>query len=240
MNVLSAAGLSVRHGFLGRDGGVSRPPFDSLNLSLARGDDPAAVTHNRALVRERFGGTPRLLEQVHGDRVVRASADEPAADAHHSDDPEDLLVISTADCLPVLFHDPASGAVAAAHCGWKGTALHLAARVVEALVREYGSRPADLQVALGPCICSSCYQVGPEFGDRFGSAGLSAALSPDAAAEGRFRLDLVAANTLVLESAGVLDISVTGHCTICGPGKYFSHRRDAAFSGRQWSLIRAG
>lgn len=245
MTVLVSTELAVSHGFLGRTGGVSSGPFASLNLRYGSGDGDESVAENRRRLLEHFAADADrlcLLEQVHGDTVVPATPEgEPsAADAHYTAEPGLLLAISTADCLPILFHDPASGAVAAAHCGWRGTLDRLAARVVATLVREYGAKPAGLRVAIGPGICASCYQVGPEFRGHVDRSGLRDILADDPVAPGRFRLDLKQANRLVLAGAGVERIDVMPECTSCLAGSFFSHRRDRGVTGRQWSVIKAG
>lgn len=241
--LLRAPGFGAEHGFATRRGGISGGPYAGLNLSAATGDDPAAVARNRELVVGAFGdgATPFLLEQVHGAEVVVARPGDPPprADAVISDDPRALLAISTADCYPLLYFDPASGAVGAAHCGWRGTVLGLAARVVERLAEAYGAAPASVRVAVGPGICAECYQVGPEVASGFRAAGFPESVArPDA--EGRYRLDLVAANLHALERAGVAraNVHLTGRCTSCDAELFYSHRRDRGVTGRHWSLVR--
>lgn len=237
----------VSHGFTGRSGGVSSGPFTSLNLGMSTADDRAAVTENRARVFDRFGrteGSLALLSQVHGDTIVPARAGEPLqeADAQHSADPELLLAVGWADCLPLLYFDPDSGAVAAAHCGWRGSLAGLAGKVVRELQRVYGSDPARLFVALGPGICQDCYQVGPELAAAFTDAGFAdTALRPDPQLPGHVRLDLRAVNRQHLLDAGVdpACIDDTGLCTSCRPDNFFSHRRDRGTTGRHWALISA-
>lgn len=238
----------VRHAFTGRGGGVSSGPFSSLNLNRSSGDEPARVSQNRSRLLRQLGGTPgqlALLSQVHGLNIVSARAGEPLqeADAQHSADPELLLAVTWADCLPLLFHDPDSGAVAAAHCGWRGSLGRLAQRVVQELTRVYGTDPTRLRVAVGPGICQDCYQVGPELHSAFAAAGFAGpALRADPARPGHSRLDLAAVNNQVLLEAGVVpaNIDQTGLCTSCRPADFFSHRRDAGRTGRHWALISAG
>lgn len=238
----------VSHGFTGRSGGVSSGPFQSLNLGMSTADDPAAVTANRERVFARLGrtaGSLALLSQVHGDTVLRARAGEPLqeADAQHSDDPELLLAIGWADCLPLLYFDPDSGAVGAAHCGWRGSLAGLAGKVVRELQRVYGTEPARLLVAVGPGICQDCYQVGPELAAQFSAAGFGAAVvRPDHERPGHARLDLRTVNVQHLQSAGVLagNIDDTALCTSCRPESFYSHRRDRGTTGRHWALISAG
>lgn len=237
----------VDHGFSSRAGGVSRAPYSSLNLNRSTGDDPGNIRTNRSRLLARFGTVSSaqlaLLSQVHGDTVVAARGGEPLqeADAQHSADPQLLLAITWADCLPLLFHDPDSGAVAAAHCGWRGSLARLAGKVVSELGTVYGSNPARVRVVIGPGICQDCYQVGPELAARFGEAGYASEQRPDPERPGHARLNLAAVNRRVLLEAGVSEahISDLALCTSCRPAEFFSHRRDAGRTGRHWALIRA-
>lgn len=235
--------FAAPHAFSTRSGGVSDGPFASLNLGLSSGDDRERVETNRARMLARFGSRrDRVVafDQVHGDRVLTGGPgwfDEEADAAVTGDDT--TLVVSVADCFPLLFLDPASGAVGAAHCGWRGTALGLAAKVVRTMMERFGSDPARLRVVVGPGIRGPCYQVGPEVMAVFRRAGFPDAVGvPDDA--GRFRLDLVAANRYALTSVGVAPEHVldTGACTHCERERFFSYRRDGGITGRHWALVR--
>jgi len=242
-SVLVAPDLPWPHGFTLRGGGVSAGAFTSLNLGLSSGDARDAVEANRDRLLAALGYARAdvcAFEQVHGDRVLAGDAGwfTERADAATTDVPGRLLVVSVADCYPLLFHDPTRGAVAAAHCGWRGTVAGLAARVVERMVVRYGSDPSDLRVAIGPGIGADCYQVGPEVVDAYRGAGFpSDVATPDD--EGRHRLDLVAANRWTLLRAGIRPEHIwsAGTCTHCEPARYFSHRRDAGVTGRHWAFI---
>jgi len=235
--------LDATHGFTTRKGGVSTGPYGSLNLGLSSGDDRAAVERNRDLLLAHLGTTRERVcafNQVHGARVLvgRPSWFEEDADAAVSDDPELLLVVSAADCFPVLLHDPVTGAVGAAHCGWRGTAACIVEEMVSTLTREYGSRPSDLRAAVGPGIRGGCYQVSADVVERFEEAGFPESLYPR---DGdRFLLDIEAAIGLSLAAAGVHGDTVEylGRCTHCEPDEFYSHRRDAGLTGRSWAFIR--
>lgn len=242
--LLSLPGFRAPHGFSTRLGGVSEGAYASLNVGANTADDPARIRRNREIFGEWFateGNSLCLLDQVHGQRVVVARRGRTVeADAQVSDDPSLLLVVSTADCLPLLFHDARTGAVGAAHCGWRGTSSGLAARTVAAMTDHFGCLPADLSVGIGPGICRECYQVGCEVRERFVEAGF-----PDSVAtrdsEGRWRLDLVQANLHRLLEAGVCKerVLLSGVCTSCERQRFFSHRRDRGVTGRHWSAVRA-
>ncbi len=230
----------VPHGFTTRQGGTSRGPFESLNLGGAVGDEPACVERNWALLREATGLSFARVRQVHGHRVVHAReatpGPSPEADAVISERPGLAACVSVADCAPVLLADPASGAVAAVHAGWRGTLARTAAHAVEALVREHGARPADLLVAIGPSIGPCCYDVSEELAARFREEVGPVAGNP----RGRqSRVDLWMANAMVLRQAGVPreQIEILGRCTACEPDHFFSHRRDIGRTGRMVGFV---
>ena len=242
-------GFPARHAFTLRHPGRSTGPYAGLNLGDAVGDAPERVAANRMLVGEALRAERRrlrLLRQVHGDRIVAWSdpglgaAGVPEADAHLSDDPRDVLAISVADCLPLLFWDPVTGAAGAAHCGWRGTAIALPGQVVRAMADRFGARASDLAVGIGPGIGGDCYQVGAEVVATFRGAGFPAEIArPDD--EGRFRLDLRVAAVHALRTAGVLadHIWIDDSCTHCDAARFFSYRRDGT-TGRHWAIVRPG
>lgn len=210
------------HGFERRDG----------RASFAESRD-----ETRRRVREGLADRGRLflLKQVHGARLVRAPWDgAPEADGALADGPGLLLGIETADCLPVLVVDPRRRALAAAHAGWRGAALGIAGRAVEALVAA-GSRAEDLVAALGPCIGPCCYEVGEDVRAAFGASADGLFLSGPA---GKPHFDLRAASVRQLEAAGVPPgaIAHVDECTRCNPELYHSYRRDGKGAGRMISF----
>ena len=239
MRILKSRLLAdVPHGFTTRDGGISRAPWDALNLGGAVGDDPAAVGENWARLERETGLRFARVRQVHGARALRAAAPTAPveeADAVVSVTPGVAACVSVADCVPVLLADPVGGAVAAIHAGWRGTAARAAAEGVRALVRE-GAEPGRLVAAVGPSIGPCCYEVSPELADRFGRE-----IGPEAVAPGGGgrHLDLWRANVRVLLDAGLAAerIEVVGRCTACERELFFSHRRDAGRTGRQVGFI---
>jgi YfiH family protein len=226
------------HGFTTRRGGGSEPPFDSLNLGGAVGDDPARVAANWGLVERETGLGFARVRQVHGARVVRLDAPTPPAleaDAIVSRTPGVAACVSVADCVPVLLADPETGAVAAVHAGWRGTIARVAAAAVRALAEEAGAPAARLLAVVGPAIGPCCYEVSPELARRFASE-----IGGDAVRDGRApALDLWTANAAVLRAAGVAAerIDALRRCTSCERDAFFSHRRDAGRTGRQMAFI---
>ena len=226
------------HGFSTRRGGVSPAPWDSLNLGGAVGDEPSRVAENWRLLEEATGLSFARVRQVHGARVVTAEgpcAPCDEADAVVSRTSGVAACVAVADCVPVLIADPASGAVAAVHAGWRGTVARAAAAAVEALAARGGSRPRDLLAAIGPSIGPCCYEVSHElaarFEDAFGPGVVDRRPAP--------MLDLWEANARALGAAGLLPdrIDRLARCTACEQRLFFSHRRDAGATGRQAAWI---
>ncbi len=253
--VLTLPGFTAPHGFTTRAGGVSEGPYASLNLGLSSGDARDRVEANRDRLLAALGVRREQVcgyHQVHGARVMvgRNGWFEEKADASVSDDPEHLLVVSAADCYPVLFHDPVTGAAGAAHCGWRGALQRLPALVVEAMAREYGADPGELRVAIGQGVSGRCYQVDRSVGESFLAAGFPDAVvsegepPPDLAdlAPGgeRVLLDVHGAVLHALAEAGVREehVASLGRCTHCEPDEFFSHRRDRGRTGRMWGFVR--
>ncbi len=224
-----------------RQGGVSTGPYATLNLALHVGDDPAAVAENRRRAAASFGADPGDLvfaEQVHGNRVAEVGpgdggrgltdvADAVAgADALVTTTPGLVLVTMVADCLPVALVDPVARVLGSVHAGWRGTAADVVGEAVRAMA-ALGARPERLVVVLGPCIGPRRYQVGPEVADavgaRLGEGRAAGVLAPDG--PGHWRLDLAAANRLLLADAGVSPAKVRGTPSVTGVnGPYFSDR----------------
>lgn len=176
-----------------------------------------------------------LLRQVHGAAVVEAPWDGfPEADAALAWDAGHILGIETADCLPLLLVDTDRRVVAAAHAGWRGTALGVATRLVEALLAG-GSRPPSLRAALGPSIGACCYEVGEDVREAFGARG-DGFFRPGP--RGRPHLDVPAANRTQLLAAGLAPEAIVhvDECTRCRPG-YYSYRRDGKGAGRMISFV---
>jgi YfiH family protein len=218
-----------------RRGGVSMPPYDSLNLGDHVGDEPAAVAENRRRLVAAAGlpGQPCWLRQVHGSTVSDLDAAMPAAtaDAAVTRRAGRICVILAADCLPVLFASDSGAVVAAAHAGWRG----LAAGVLEATVRAMDEPVARLVAWLGPAIGADDYEVGEEVRSEFLRRDPAAEPAFTANGRGRFQADLAWIARAQLAALGVTRLygaTVSTHAAAAG---YFSHRRDGT-TGRQASL----
>jgi hypothetical protein len=193
------------------------------------------------------------MRQVHGAAVVvRRAGDAPRsageslpdADISISNDPSLAVAIQTADCVPLLIADRVTGAVAAAHAGWRGLAAGVPGVTVAALARELGSAPVDLIAAIGPSISAECYEVGQDVRSRFLAAGFSSdqlerwflpGMRP-----GHWLFDGGRSARDQLEAAGVHagSILTSGLCTATHPDLFCSYRRDGAGAGRIAAAIR--
>lgn len=220
-------------------------PYDGFNACFYTGDDEAHTDACRAEAAAHLGlDSPAMLimpRQTHTVRVMAVTAADAGrviadVDALVTADPSVAVGVSTADCVPLLMSDAEAGVVAAVHSGWRGTVGHIAARAVEAM-QALGARQERIRAAFGPCICTSCFEVGEEVADAFAAAGLAAAVSR------RFGLkphiDLAAAVTATLAAAGVTSppLPPVG-CSRCNPGRFFSARRLGTASGRTLTAIR--
>jgi polyphenol oxidase len=214
-----------------RIGGVEGSPF-GMNLSYNVGDDPERVKENR---RRFFGALDIRLEdiatmqQVHGNTVVRVdrSGSNPSCDAMITNRPGVYLCVTIADCVPVFVLDCSVNALAVIHAGWRGSAARIVSTAVEALQREFGAKPDQMEAFIGPSAGSCCYQVGEEVAGAFrGECVL--------VKDGRKYVDLKGENRKQLMGAGVPAGAIEIHpaCTIHEGGVYHSFRRDGKLSGR--------
>lgn len=249
--LLEAAGIP--HGFTTRQGGVSEGIYSSLNLGTNRGDDPDRVRENYRRVCAALGVEREKLVfsgQVHQAEVRRVTAldggkglDRPVdydADGLVANEPGLTLVVFGADCLTLLLCDPKRRVAAALHAGWRGTALGIAARGVETMVRDYGCHPEDILAAIGPGISRCCFETGPEVPEAMEKALGEEALpflSPESA--GKYKVDLKGLNALWLRRSGVLatNIDISSECTLCAHETYWSHRYTKGERGSQAALI---
>lgn len=187
------------------------------------------------------------LRQIHSDIVVpvRAAADDTTGpcdlgqgDALTTRDPGQWIGVRTADCVPVLIADPRHRAVAAVHSGWRGTVAQIAAKAVARMASEYGSRPGELRVAIGPAIGVCCYEVGTDVAAQFGAE--SVRQQQPRSAQGSPHVDLRKAIEKQLLNAGVSQqwLARTEECTRCDGTRYHSYRRDGDKAGRMVAAIR--
>lgn len=241
------------HGFSTRQGGVSQGMWSCLNLGVSRGDNPDHVRENYRRFFAAIGADGKKLamtNQVHQGKVrVVTSADwkqdpyervDYEADGLMTDTPGVVLLIFSADCIPILLYDPVRRVVAAAHAGWRGTAAGIAAAAVERMKEVYDCRPEDILAAIGPGIGPCCFETHEDVPNAMMAAVSSAALPYVKTMEGgKFSLDLKGINARLLTRAGVAEehIAVSGDCTACMGEKYWSHRRMGTNRGSMAAAI---
>ena len=250
--------LGFRHGFSLRTGGVSAGPYDSLNLGRTVGDSAAAVTENQLRFAREVGySTGRLYEvtQVHGAAV--AAVDTGVAPELFRAREADALVslatgcalgIKVADCVAVLLADAETGAVAAAHAGWRGVAADVVGAAVRALAELHDVRPENLRAAVFPCIGVAAFEVGDEVAAQLAAAVGSARVVQQGAtlrspaprgASTKPHVDLALCVRLQLARAGLSQqhIETVAGCTFSEPERFFSYRRDGGVTGRHLAAI---
>lgn len=279
LEILTAPNLETQqwllHGFSTRNGGVSSAyGKGSLNLGITKHDQHSNVERNRELFVRELGAVnghgdlwPVVgVRQIHSGVIHRVKAVPGSVlvgDGLITDTPGVLLTVKTADCVPVLLADPVKRAVGAFHAGWKGTLARIVEKGVGELRSQFGSRPEDIQAAIGPCIHACCYAVGEELREKFDAQFPYAgelfsevfdhqALSvkypmlflnqrPPGHGEPavKIHLDLVAANRRQLLDAGVREenIAIVDECTSCNTELLFSHRKEAGMTGRMMGVI---
>ena len=232
------APAKVRAAFTLRSGGVSAPPYDTLNVGAHVGDDIDRVRENRTRVRGllQLPGEPAWLEQVHGTEVVEVSAADNStdgpADAVIARERGAVAVIQVADCLPVLFASTDGAVVAASHAGWRG----LAAGVLESTVTRLGRDPARLLAWIGPGIGAAHFEVGDEVRTAFVAHDRAATQAFIPNHRNRWQCDLVQLARQRLQRIGVTGVFGGRWCTYADRSRFFSFRRDGR-CGRMAALI---
>jgi YfiH family protein len=234
--------VGVPHAFSTRIGGTSKAPFDSLNLGnpsgVATQDDWGNIHENYRRLQSVIGCENRQrcwVHQVHGGDVVQCSSafeSGPKADAMWTDDPQRLLSVRIADCVPVLLASIDGRKVAAVHAGWRGVLAGVAVNTVAAMQCD----PDGVVAAIGPCISVDAFEVGPEVLSAF-SAAFGKDLIVHGGHEGKGRIDLRGAIRHQLAGLGIERIDETDRCSFRHGDEFFSHRRDHGVTGRMAAVI---
>lgn len=250
LEYLTADNIAAPHCFTTRYGGVSSGYLASMNIGIHRGDAPENVLENfRILARELDFEPERLVmtSQTHTDIVTTVGEKEhgaglfapslPDCDGLITMTPGTALVAFTADCTPILLHDPVTGAVGAVHAGWRGTAAGIGGKAVEAMVKSFGCDPENITAAIGPNIAQCCFETdgdvpqailetyGPEAEQWIRKSG------------SKYYVNLKEVNALSLRRAGVESIAISQLCTACQPDRFWSHRRVGQQRGSQGAII---
>ncbi|MCY3572940.1 MAG: peptidoglycan editing factor PgeF [Chloroflexi bacterium] len=237
----SVAWGGLRHGIFTRSGGVSQGAWSSLNLGASIGDVPQAVRENHARIYAALGvnaGRATSCWLVHSTDVLvvdeaKNGRQLPKADCLITNRPDTPLVMRFADCVPLIAYDPVKRAIGLAHAGWRGTVAGMAARLVMALQQSYSSRPADMEVLIGPAISRRNYPVGEAVAQQaqayFGESTKVIWRDP---VSGAAHFDLWRANRLDLQRQGVGKVQVLDICTHDNTKEFYSHRAEAGRTGR--------
>lgn len=249
LEYLVAEGIAAPHAFTTRLGGVSTGIFASMNIGLQQGDSAENVAKNLRILADTIGFDPKKLictHQIHSDivRVVNAQDyqgidhhDYPACDALVTAQLGVALKIFTADCTPILLHDPVTGAVGAAHAGWRGTAADIAGKTVRAMVENFGARPENIRAAIGPNIGFCCFETDADVPEAMLAALGDAAKDHIRAANGKYYVNLKDLNAEFLRRAGVTQIEISDACTKCENTRFWSHRITGKNRGSQGAII---
>lgn len=222
-----------------RHGGFSQFPYHSLNLGLNTKDAPEIINKNRTYFFELLGIDPvRVVSsfQCHGIKILNCetSGIYKDYDALITNQPNLFLTITIADCTPILIYHPPSGAIGAAHAGWRGTAGAIGPKVIRELSSQYGAPPKDCLVYIGTCIDGDHYEVGEEVAKYFPASSKKWNNQKQ-----KFFVDLKKANCLQLLEAGIpmSNIEISTYSTFIHNDDYFSYRKENGQTGRMLALI---
>lgn len=251
LEYLTADTIQVPHCFSTRYCGVSEGSLASMNLGIHRGDKPKNVLENYKILGNALGF--RLTDlvftrQTHSDivrPVTRENAGEglflpvePVCDGLITDEPGLVLAVFTADCTPILLHDPVTGAVGAVHAGWRSTVADIAGKAVKAMCDAYGCKPENIRAAIGPNIGQCCFVTDRDVPDAvlslLGDQGTRFIRKNGE----KYHVDLKGVNAWLLRRAGVEEIDISDACTACDPDRFWSHRVTRGDRGSLAAIIK--
>jgi len=218
------------HGIFTRHGGVSSPPFDSLNISLSVNDRQKDVTSNIKRIKDAIGAKDLIhANQVHGQGILVLRQDHLgnstpplSVDAMITNIPRIALLVKQADCQAIILYDPEKQVVANVHCGWRGNVQNLLEKVVTCMRKEFGCNASDLQAAIGPSLGPCCAEF-VTYKDIFPKEFECFNVEED-------YFDLWAASRWQLKNAGLRpeNIEVAGVCTSCRTDLFYSYRSEGS------------
>ena len=249
--LMKEAGIS--HGFSTRIGGVSRPPFDTLNLGTTRDEPMENILANYRRLAEAFGldyGKLALVRHEHGDRILRIDRSHAGrgltrelldfSDGLVTDDPEVTLMTCHADCSAFFIYDKRRNCIGLAHAGWKGMFKRVGQRLLEKMESEFGSDPKEVLCAIGPCICENCFEVEKElavsFAAEFNCPDIYT-LRDEKPDKGYVSLRAAAVIQLLDGGVPLENISVMDLCTFEEKELFFSYRRDGKGTGSMAAFL---
>lgn len=218
-----------------REGGISQAPWSGFNLATHVGDDPVHVAHNRQqlITQGNLPSSPEWLDQTHSTDVINlTNQTSRQADASWTNVKNQVAVVLTADCLPLLLTNKQGSEVAAVHAGWKGLLNGIVIKAVSAMQ----SPVDDILVWLGPAISQTHFEVGSEVKAQFCQQYAQADQHFKASANEKYHADLYALARDQLQSLGVVSIYGGDDCSYADEQRFYSYRRDGV-TGRMASLI---
>lgn len=246
----------VKHCFSTRLGGVSKAHLGTMNLSYTRGDEKECVDENYRRIAEVLGCKVDDIvcsDQTHTTNVKKITAEDKGkgvikprdytdVDGLITNEPGIVLATFYADCVPLYIVDPVHKAIGLSHSGWRGTVNRMGAVTLQAMAEEFGTKPEEVYVAIGPSICQDCYEVSSDVADSFREAFSEYKNDKKLlyqTSEEKYQLNLWYANDIIFREAGVPGehIEVTDICTCCNPEVLFSHRASKGMRGNLGAFL---
>jgi YfiH family protein len=240
----------IRHGISTKKGGASKGVYESLNLGLHNGEERETTLLNYKLISESIGFDYKNIVksyQVHGDKIHRARKSDRGSDILRpneltdidgliTNEPEIVLAIYFADCVPVFLADPVKKVIAAVHAGWRGTVMKIAQKAADLMIREYGSNPSDIFAGIGPSICKERFEVDYPVAKEFFDA-LPYAAEYIESRNSKYYVDLWGINKRELTERGIVNIEISNLCTASRQDLFYSHRISGTNRGIQAGFI---
>ncbi len=250
LQFLTAENISVPRGFTTRLGGVSQGVLGGMNIGTHRGDSRENVLENYEILGNAIGFTVEncvLTKQTHTDIVRCVTAADAGTglfkpefepcDGLVTNTPGLALVVFTADCTPVLLHDPVTGAVGAVHAGWKGTAQDIVGNAVDAMVKHFGTDPKNIRAAIGPNIGQCCFETDGDVPQALLETYGQEVAGYIRQVNEKYYVNLKAVNAYALQRRGVTHIEISQECTRCDTDRFWSARYHKNDRGSQGAII---
>lgn len=244
----------LTHGFTTRRGGVSAPPFDTLNLGTTRSEPYSNIMRNYRKLCSAYGlefNELSLVRHEHGVSILRLEGRDAGhgisrepfdfCDGLVTNDPSVTLVTCHADCSAFFVYDRVTRSIGLAHAGWKGMFGRIGQKLVRRLETEYGAEAKDMIAAIGPCICEKCFEVETELAESFAAEfDCPDIYSVSEQKPGKAYVSLRTAAVIQLMDAGVpiSGISIMEHCTFEEKELFYSYRRDGKGTGSMAAFLR--
>ncbi len=242
----------VLAGYTTRLGGVSKNEYQSLNFATNKGDDRESVIQNYHILADTLGfdfANYVLSDQVHDDKILYIDSsykgkfmqdayDIKGVDGFFTKEKDIVLTTFYADCTPLYFYDDVIKLIGVAHSGWRGTAKNIAQKMIDEFIKR-GSKPQDIIVGIGPCICGKCFEVQDDVIDSMKEYSYITECYQYNQSKDRYYLDMKKLNKLHILAAGVLEknIEIAENCTFEEENLFFSHRRSADKRGSQIGIM---